>query len=110
MTVRENHPYLALVVGGPSTEVFLVAERIVFESLSKVSSISVVLITDYITIYHKSFHLVLIFLQVLSVRVVLIAGYFALNMAYPKPLYVVLIFVLHLVLGIKDPMKKPVVL
>ena len=65
MGVRENHPYLAIVVGGPSMEVYLVVNAcIVFESLSKVSSIIVVLITDYITLYHKSFHLVLIFLQV----------------------------------------------
>ena len=62
MGVRENHPYLAIIIGGPSMEVYLVVECIVFKSLSKESSISVVLITDYITLYHKSFHLVLIFL------------------------------------------------
>ena len=43
MAIAENHPYLALVVGGPSAEVFFVVERCVFESLSKVSSIMVVL-------------------------------------------------------------------
>ena len=40
--LKVNHPYLALVLGGQSGEVHLVAERIIFESLSKVSCISIV--------------------------------------------------------------------
>ena len=79
MAIAENHPYLALVVGGPSAEVFFVVERCVFESLSKVSSI----------------------------MVVLIAGYFTFNMAYPKSLYPVCTFLQHFMLGIKDKQVVP---
>ena len=97
MSMEVNHPYLALVLGGQSGEVYLVAERIIFESLRKVSSISVVLIP-----YTLSFHIGLIFLQVLSVRIILIAAYFTFNMEYPKPLHSVLVFVQHFLLGIRD--------
>ena len=71
MAIAENHPYLALVVGGPSAEVFFVVERCVFESLSKVSNI----------------------------MVVLIAGNFTFYMAYPKSLYPVLYILQHFMLG-----------
>ena len=35
MELPENHPYLAVVMGGPCVEVFFIAERNVFESLKK---------------------------------------------------------------------------
>lgn len=79
MQLAENHPYLAVLVGGPCAEVLFVAERNIFDSIKKVSSIVVILI----------------------------AGYFTFNMSYPRSLYPTLIFMQHFVLEIRDKQAVP---
>ena len=79
MELPKKHPYLAVVMGGPCVEVFLIVERNVLESLKRISSIIIILI----------------------------AGYFTFNMSYPKSLYPTLIFLQHFVLEIKDKQVIP---
>ena len=79
VAVSENHPYLGLVLGGTSLEVYLVIERCVLEAVGASSSFTG-----------------------------LIAAYFAFNMTYPKALYAVLIFIQHFLLIIQDKQPLPI--
>ena len=70
--LRENHPYIALVIGGASLQTFLTAERQILEPLKKGS----------------------------TTLISLIAVYFTFNMIYPKQLYPILISLQRFVLDI----------
>ena len=79
MNLRENHPYIALVIGGASLQTFLTAERQILEPLKKGS----------------------------TTLISLIAVYFTFNMTYPKQLYPILILIQRFVLGIQDKQVVP---
>lgn len=79
MAVSENHPYLGIVLGGTSLQVFVIVERCVLEAVVSSSALSG-----------------------------LIAAYFAFNMTYTKPLYPLLIFIQHFLLGIRDEQPIPI--
>ena len=67
LALAANHPYIALVIGGSSAQVFFVVERCVLQEIQAMSSI----------------------------LVGLIAVYFSFNMEYPTFVYSVLIFIQH---------------
>ena len=73
MALSENHPYLAIVLSGTSLQVFVIVKRCVLEAVMASSALSA-----------------------------LIGVYFAFNMTYTKPLYPLLIFIQHFLLGIQD--------
>ena len=75
--MNENHGYLAAVVGDSSAQVFLIAERCVLGSPN----------------------------NAISTLTSLMGIYFSFNMAYPKPLYPICIFLQHFVLEILDTQK-----
>ena len=74
-----NFPYIAVVVGDSTVNYYLVAERII--------------LTDCRSLFEALKGLV--------------ATYFVANMMYPKALNALLIFVQHIVLGIKDAQTVP---
>ncbi len=77
--VAQNFPYLAVVTGNTSVQVFVIAERLVLtESFSFVKAI-------------------------LS----LISAFFVFNVEYPKPLYPVCILLQHYIFCIKDDQPVP---
>ena len=79
MALPENHPYLGLALGGTSLHFFLIAERCILDEV-----------------------------EASSVFVGLIATYFTFNMAYPKAVYPVLLFVQHFLLCINDKQAVPI--
>lgn len=81
MSLSENHPYLGVVIGGTSLQVYVIVERTVLETVEVSSALSG-----------------------------LIATYFSFNMSYPKGLYPLLIFIQHFLLGIKDKQVTPITL
>ena len=81
MSLTDNHPYIAMVIGGYSVQLFLVAERCVLEAIEEVA------------VFVRS-----------------IAAYYAFNMAYPKPILAVLLFIQHYLLGVKDKQPAPIAL
>ena len=81
MSLTDNHPYIAMVIGGSSAQLFLVAERCVLEAIEES------------TVFVGS-----------------IAAYYAFNMAYPKPILSVLLFIQHYLLVVKDKQPAPIAL
>ena len=81
MKLSENHPYLGVVLGGTSLELYLIVERRILEAVDTTSLFTA-----------------------------LIGSYFAFNMSYPKSLYPLLIFIQHFLLVIRDKQPLPVVL
>ena len=81
MTLSENHPYMGVVIGGTSLQVFVIVERTVLETVEASTALSG-----------------------------LIAAYFSFNMTYPKGLYPLLIFIQHYILKIKDKQPTPICL
>ena len=79
ITLPENHGYLAVAVGDSSVQVFLTADRYLLGSPNKT----------------------------VSILVGLIGVYFSFNIAYPKPLYPILLFLQHFVLNITDSQHVP---
>ena len=79
MNLRENHPYLGVVMGGTSLQAHLIVERRVLEEV-----------------------------EASSVFTALIGAYFAFNMSYPKPIYPILIFVQHFFISVKDKQQIPI--
>ena len=79
MALSENHPYLGLVLGGTSLELYLIVERHVLEAV-----------------------------EASSVFTGLIASYYTFNMTYPKQVYPVLIFIQQFLLGIQDKQPLPI--
>lgn len=79
-SIENINPYIVVLCGEGSIEVYLVAELEILQQLSSSSNL---------------------FLQ-------LIAAYFAFDMVYPKVLFAVLIFLQHFVLDLKDKQVIPV--
>ena len=79
IALSENYPYLDIVLGGTSLQVFVIVERCVLEAVVASSALYA-----------------------------LIAAYFAFNMTYTKPLYPLLIFIQHFLLGVQDKQPIPI--
>ena len=79
LKLNENHGYLSATLGDSSLQVYLTAERCVLGSSN----------------------------NALSTLVALMGIYFTCNIAYPKPLYPICIFLQHFVFNIVDEQKVP---
>ena len=77
--VEENHPYVAVAVGDSTLQVHLTAERCLLGSTS----------------------------NAIGTLVALISIYYICNIAYPKSLFPVCIFLQHFVFHIVDKQKVP---
>ena len=80
MLLTDNHPYIAMVIGESSVQLLLVAERCVLEAIEES------------TVFVGS-----------------IAAYYF-NMAYPKPILAVLLFIQYYLLVVKDKQPTPIAL
>ena len=77
-----NHPYIAIVHDGESTQIFLVVERIAMTSCT----------------------------TFMEAKCGIVVAYFVFDIAYPKSLETLLLFIQHLVMGVRDtPTLPPIV-